>query len=83
MTDTSSAVEEELRTRYRARTPAARLRMATAMFATAKRLAAAGLHFGGAGPSRIDLRRGLLDRLYGDELTPAQRAEIAARPVPE
>lgn len=83
MTDTTPAVEAELRARYRARTPGARLRMATAMFATAKRLAAAGLRFGGAGPSRTELRRGLLARLYGDELTPDQRAEIAARPVPE
>lgn len=77
MNDTNSAVEAQLSAMYRARTPVARLRMATAMFSSAKHMAVAGLRLGGIGPSAVELRRGLLNRLYGDELTPAQRAEIA------
>lgn len=78
MNDTTPTIEAELRALYHARSPAARLRMATAMFSSAKRLAIAGLLFGEPGQSTVALRRGLLDRLYGDALTAAQRIEIAA-----
>lgn len=52
--------------------------MATAMFTAAKRLALAGLRHEDAGRSDVALRRALLDRLYGDELTPYVRARVAA-----
>lgn len=82
MNDTTPAVDAQLAALYRARTPAARLRMATAMFSAAKRLAVAGLRFGDGACSAVELRHGLLHRFYGDELTPVQRADIAARTPP-
>jgi len=75
MSDTSPSVDELLGEMYRARTPGTRLRMATALFATARRLALAGARAGGVNTDERALRRALVERLYGDQLpVDAQRA---------
>ena len=71
-------VEAQLTALYQACSPAERVRMATAMFAVAKRLALAGLRHEDAERSDVALRRALLDRLYGDELTPSVRDAVAS-----
>lgn len=79
MNDTSPAIAERLDRLYLARTPSARVRMATSMFTTAKRLAIAGLGAAGVTGSSRELRMGLLERLYGDEIPLQVRREIAER----
>lgn len=80
MTDTSPTVEAELSALYRRRSPGARLRMATTMFTSAKRLAAAGLRTTGGDLPMAEVRSQLLERLYGDELSAGARAWIAEHP---
>lgn len=79
MHDTTSAAEAELRALFRARSPAQRLRMATTMFGTATRLAVAGLRHEEPHRDGIALRLALLERLYGDDLTPAVKEAVAAQ----
>lgn len=78
MTDTSLTIEAHLSALYRQRSPGARLRMATAMFTSAKRLAAAGLRATAGDVPAMEARRQLLERMYGDELSAGARAWIAA-----
>lgn len=79
MNDTAPRIEARLTALYRQRSPGARVRMATAMYQTAKRLALAGLRHERSDRSDSALAAALLDRLYGDELAPALRAALAAR----
>jgi len=79
MTDTSADIEAMLTARYRALSPGARLRMATAMFSSGKRMALAGLLATDGPLSDSALRRKLLDRLYGDELPHEAKDAILAR----
>ncbi len=79
MTDTSDEIETLLADRYRALSPGTRLRMATTMFSTGKRMALAGVRAVGGEQSAAALRRQLLDRLYGDELPRDVKEEILAR----
>ena len=79
MTDTSPDVEAMLTDRYRALSPGSRLRMATAMFSSGKRLALAGVLAAGGDHSSAALRRRLLDRLFGDELPRSVKEQILAR----
>ena len=75
--DTPPEVEAQLTALYQARSPAERVRMATAMYMTAKRLALSGLRHEDAHRGEIAVRRALLDRLYGEELTLAVRDAVA------
>lgn len=79
MTDTSAEVEAMLTARYRALSPKTRLRMATAMFSSGKRMAVAGVLATEGEQSAAMLRRRLLDRLYGDELPRDVKEQILAR----
>lgn len=76
--DSTPGVEARLTALYQARSPSERVRMATAMFTAAKRLALAGLRHEDPERNDVALRRALLDRLYGDELTPSVRAAVAS-----
>jgi hypothetical protein len=69
MRDTSPQVDAQLRALYRAKSPGDRLRMATVMFGTAKRLSLAGLKHENSDLSGTALRVALLQRLYGDDLS--------------
>lgn len=79
MTDTSADIEAMLTDRYRALAPGARLRMATSMFSSGKRMALAGILATDGALSDSALRRKLLDRLYGDELPHEAKDAILAR----
>ncbi len=76
MNDTPSELSKLLVERYRDRTPAERVRMAAAMFRVATTLARSGIQSRHGGATESDLRRLLLRRLYGGELTEGQLAEI-------
>jgi hypothetical protein len=78
MHDTTPAAEAQLRALYAARSPAERLRMATAMFGTATRVTLAGLRHEDPQREGVALRLALLERLHGDDLTPSIRAAVAA-----
>lgn len=77
MHDTATAVEAQLRALLRARTPGERVRMATAMFSSAKRLVLAGLRYENARRDPAAERLALLERLHGDDLSPAVHAAVA------
>lgn len=77
MHDTAPAVDAHLRALLRGRTPGERVRMATAMFSSAKRLALAGLRYENGRRDPVVERLALLERLYGDDLEPAVRARVA------
>ncbi|MBI2911706.1 MAG: hypothetical protein HYY05_06155 [Chloroflexi bacterium] len=62
----------------RARSGEERLEMASSMYASARQLVAASLRQQHPGASDAHLRRGLLWRLYGDELSERQRESILA-----
>lgn len=78
MHDTTPAAEAQLRAMYRARSPAERLRMATAMFGTVTRVTLAGLRHEDPQREGGALRLALLERLHGDDLTASIRAAVAA-----
>jgi hypothetical protein len=75
--DTPSELSQLLAGRYRDRTPGERVRMAAAMFRVATTLARAGIRSRHGDATDSELRRLLLRRLYGGELTEVQLAEIA------
>jgi hypothetical protein len=77
MRDTTPAADAQLGALLRGRTPGERVRMATAMFRSAKRLALAGLRYENAHRDPAAERLALLQRLYGDDLAPAIRALVA------
>lgn len=77
MRDTSLTIEAQLSALYRQQSPGARLRMATALFASARRLAVAGLRATAGDVLATEVRRQLLERMYGDELSAGARAWIA------
>ncbi|MBA4071469.1 MAG: hypothetical protein C0497_06480 [Gemmatimonas sp.] len=76
MSDTSPATRAQLATLYAARSAAARLRMATSLFGTAKRLAIAGIRRSAVDLDEQGVRAALFDRLYGDLFSDAERATI-------
>lgn len=78
MSDTTTAVDAYWASLYRSRTPGERVRMASGMFTTAKRLALAGIRHRAAPESAVTLRMALLERLYGEELNREVRQQIAA-----
>lgn len=77
MSDTSIEVTSLLAREYAARPPAERVRMAAMMFGTARKLVQAGIRSQHAGITDVELRVQVLQRLYGDELTPAAIEAIA------
>jgi hypothetical protein len=78
MHDTTPAAEARLRALYGARSPAERLRMATAMFGSVTRMTLAGLRHEDPKREGVALRLALLERLHGDDLTASIRAAVAA-----
>lgn len=79
MSDTSPAARAQLATLFAARSPGARLRMATSLFGTAKRLAIAGIRRSAVDLDEHGVRAALLDRLHGDLLSDAERAAILSK----
>ena len=82
VTDTTAAVEEYWNSLYRSRSPGERVRMASGMFTTAKRLALAGIRQRAATQSAVAVRMALLERLHGEELTAEVRRLIASKGAP-
>jgi hypothetical protein len=78
MHDTAPEVEAKLRALFRARSPAQRVRMATEMYGMVTRLMLAGLQSQQPHRDAFALRLALLERLHGDQLTPAAREAVAA-----
>lgn len=76
MNDTPSDLSQLLAQRYHDRTPAERVRMAASMFRVAATLARAGILSRHGGATESEVRRLLLRRMYGGELTEVQLAEI-------
>jgi hypothetical protein len=76
MSDTPAHVSELLARRYQDRSPAERVRMAASMFRTARTLAQAGIRSEHANATEAEVRQRLLRRLYSDDLTDEQLAEV-------
>lgn len=79
MNDTPAAVRAQLATLYASRSAAARLRMATSLFGTAKRLAIAGIRLSAAGLDERGVRAALFVRLHGNLLSEPERAAALRR----
>ena len=79
MTDTSPDVQARFDELMRQRSGSDRVRMMSDMFDFAKALVLSNLRETHPDASDAELRVLLLDRLYGDEIDPAQRASIVAR----
>jgi hypothetical protein len=79
MTDTAPDVQERLDALMRQRSGSERVRMMSEMFDFAKALVLSNLRNTHADTSEAELHVLLFDRLYGDELDPAQRTGFAAR----
>lgn len=79
MTDTAPDVKERLDALMRRRSGSDRVRMMSEMFDFAKTLVRANLRNTHIEASERELSVLLFDRLYGDELDPAQRTGIAVR----
>jgi hypothetical protein len=76
MSDTSEATRAQLAALYASRSAGDRLRMATSLFATAKRLATAGIRRDAADLDERGVRSMLLLRLHGDVLSEAEQAAV-------
>jgi hypothetical protein len=74
--DTPDIVARVVAERYRDLTPAERVRMASEMYATAIALARAGIREEYGALAEPEMRKQLLRRLHGAELTEEQIAEI-------
>ena len=79
MTDTSPEVQARFDELMRRRSGSDRVRMMSEMFDFAKALVLSSLRETHRDASDDELRVLLFDRLYGDEIDPAQRARIVAR----
>lgn len=79
MSDTSPSARAQLATLYAARSAGARLRMATSLFGTAKRLAIAGIRRRAVDLDKPGVRAALFDRLHGNLFSDAERATILSR----
>lgn len=85
MTDTSPEAAARLDRLLRERSPIRRLTMATGMFETARALMIAGIRAEYGRVTDTELRRIILTRLYGDELSAGIIETVAAagpRPWP-
>lgn len=79
MTDTPTDVQARFDDLMGQRSGSDRVRMMSEMFDFAKALVLSNLRETYPGASDAELRVLLFDRLYGDEIDPAQRASIVAR----
>lgn len=79
MSDTSPETRAQLAALYAARSAAARLRMATSLFSTAKRLAIAGIRRTAVDLDERGLRAALFDRLHGNLISDEARAAILSK----
>lgn len=79
MNDTSATTEAYLAARYGELTPGQRIEMACGMWATAVRMARAGLGDAAAGLSEPEQRVMLLERLHDGELAPEVMSALIAR----
>ena len=79
MTDTPPDVRARFDELMRQRSGSDRVRMMSEMFDFAKALVVSNLRHTYPDASDAELRVLLFDRLYGDEIDPAQRASIVAR----
>lgn len=82
MNDTSPEIEKHLAAMYASRSPAERLRMASSMFETAKKLVEAGLLNEQPSLTRPQIRARTFLRLYGDCFSRDEIKRIA-RVIPD
>ena len=82
MNDTSLDIEERMAEMIARRTPAERLRMASSMFDSAKKLMAAGLLHENGFLDEAQLRARIFLRLYGDCYS-REEIERIARYIPD
>ncbi|MEE9320086.1 MAG: hypothetical protein V3U76_06535 [Granulosicoccus sp.] len=82
MNDTHPDIEAQWHTRLMARSGAERLIMGAGMFSTSLILMRAGITATYGDLSEVDMREKLLHRLYGDEISPEARQQIAAHCSP-
>ena len=79
MTDTPPDVQARFEELMRQRSGSDRVRMMSEMFSFAQALVLSNLRETHPGASDTELRVLLFDRLYRDDIDPAQRASIVAR----
>ena len=79
MTDTPADVQARFDELMRQRSGSDRVRMMSEMFDFAKALVLSNLRETHPGATNAELRVLLFDRLYGNEIDPAQRASIMTR----
>jgi len=79
LTDTPPDVQARFDELMRQRSGSDRVRMMSEMFDFAKALVLSNLRETHRGASDAELRVLLFDRLYGDEIDPAQHASVVAR----
>ena len=79
MTDTHPDVQARFDELMRRRSGSDRVRMMSEMFDFAKALVLSNLRATHPGATDAELRVLLFDRLYGDELDPAEHSSIVAR----
>lgn len=79
MTDTAPDVQARIDALMRQRSGTDRVRMMSEMFDFAKALVLSNLRDTHADASEAELHVLLFDRLYGEEIDPAQRARVVAR----
>ena len=76
MTDTSVSIEKRMALMFASRTPVERLRMASSMFDSGKKLMKAGLQNGKVSLNEAQLRAQMFLRLYGDCFTSTEIERI-------
>jgi hypothetical protein len=79
VTDTSPDVQVRFDELMRQRSGSDRVRMMSEMFDFAKELVLSNLRETHPGATGVELRVLLFERLYGNEMNPAQRASVVAR----
>jgi hypothetical protein len=76
MNDTPLSIEKRMSLMIMSRTPVDRLRMASSMFDTGKKLMEAGLQNENGSLNKAQLRAQMFLRLYGESFTPAEIKRI-------
>ncbi len=76
MTDTSLSIEKRMARMIALRTPVERLRMASSMFDSGKKLMKAGILDENGLLNEAQLRTKIFLRLYGESFTPAEIKQI-------
>jgi hypothetical protein len=76
MDDTSPEIAEKMREMFQRKTPIERLKMGCSMYDTSKYLIICAILRENPKISKIDLRREIFLRFYGDDFNPEERDKI-------